>query len=156
MESYSGFLKKYKLGFEVRGLILFLLIMLPTFIWFAVPAPNDILRAESVTETVDLIGSVCQVIMIAALCVLINKDQPKFKLTPLIIGMIVCAAGYFAGWIFYYCGVSNAAVVLALTVPPSAVFLLFALDRKNYIALIPIAGFTVCHVIYGIVNFIAR
>lgn len=149
-------MKKYKLGFEVRGLILFLIIMLPNLIWFAVPAPNDILRAESVTETVDLIGSICQVIMIAALCVLINKDQPKFKLTPLIIGIIVCAAGYFAGWIFYYCGTANAAVVLALTAFPCTAFLLFAIDRKNYIALIPAAGFTVCHLIYGIINFIAR
>lgn len=151
----SKLIKKYKLGFEVRGLILFLIIMLPNFIWFAVPAPNDILRAESVTETVDLIGSVCQVIMIAALCVLVNKDQPKFKLTPFIIGVIVCVTGYLAGWIFYYCGVTNAAIVLALTVFPCAAFLLFAIDRKNYIALIPAVGFTVCHLIYGIANFIA-
>lgn len=147
-------MKKYRFGFEVRGLVLFLIIMLPNFIWFAVPAPNDILRAESVTETVDLIGSVCQVIMVAALCVLVNKDQPKFKLTPLIIGVIVCVAGYIAGWIFYYCGTANAAVVLALTVPPCAAFLLFAIDRKNYVALIPAVGFTVCHLIYGIANFI--
>ena len=148
-------MKNYKLGFEVRGLILFLIIMLPNFIWFAVPAPNDILRAESVTETVDLIGSVCQVIMIAALCVLVNKDQPNFKLTPLVIGVIICITGYFAGWIFYYCGTANAAVVLALTALPCAAFLLFAVDRKNYIALIPAVGFTVCHLIYGIANFIA-
>lgn len=148
------FMKKYKLGFEVRGLIQFLIIMLPNFIWFAVPAPNDILRAESVTETIDLIGSICQVIMVAALCVLVNKDQSKFKLTPLIIGVIVCVIGYLAGWIFYYCGTANAAVVLTLTAPPCTAFLLFALDRKNYITLIPAVGFTVCHLIYGIANFI--
>lgn len=149
-------MKKYKLGFDWHGLVLFLIIMLPNFIWFAVPAPNDILRAESVTETVDLIGSICQVIMVAALCVLINKDQQKFKLSALIIGVIICIIGYFAGWILYYCGTVNAAVVPALTVFPCAAFLLFVLDRKNYIALIPTAGFTVCHLIYGIVNFIAR
>ena len=111
-------MKKYKFGFDWRGLVLFLIIMLPNFIWFAVPAPNDILRAESVTETVDLIGAVCQVIMVGALCFLVNKDQPKLKFTPLIIGMTVCVIGYFAGWIFYYCGVTNAVVILALTVPP--------------------------------------
>ncbi len=152
----SKLIKKYKLGFEVRGLVLFLIIMLPNFIWFAVPAPNDILRAESVTETVDLIGSVCQVIMVGALCVLINKECPKFKFTPLIISVIVCAVGYFKGWIFYYCGIANSAVVLALTALPCAAFLLFTLDRKNYVALIPTAGFTICHLIYGIANFIAR
>lgn len=41
-----------------------------------------------------------------------------------------------------------------LTVFLCAAFLLFALDRKNYIALIPAVGFTVCHLIYGTANFI--
>ena len=53
--------ENYKFGFDSWGLILFLVIMIPNFIWFAVPAPNDILRAESVTKVVDANGSVCQV-----------------------------------------------------------------------------------------------
>ncbi len=39
--------KEYKLGFDRYGLLLFLLIMLPNFIWFAVPAPNDALRTDA-------------------------------------------------------------------------------------------------------------
>ena len=35
--------KKYKIGFDIWGLIIFIVIMIPNFIWFAVPAPNDIL-----------------------------------------------------------------------------------------------------------------
>ena len=60
-------LKKYRMGFDVWGLIVFLIIMIPNFIWFAVPAPNDILRTESVTVAIDTIGSICQVLMIFAL-----------------------------------------------------------------------------------------
>ena len=56
--------KNYKLGFNIWGLLLFLIIMLPNFIWFAIPAPNDILRADSVTPTVDAIGSFCQIFFI--------------------------------------------------------------------------------------------
>ena len=37
-------MKKYRFGFEPWGLLLFLVVMLPNLIWFAVPAPNDILR----------------------------------------------------------------------------------------------------------------
>lgn len=33
---------KYRFGFDFWGLILFLLVMVPNFIWFAVPAPNDV------------------------------------------------------------------------------------------------------------------
>ena len=41
-------IKKYKMGFDIWGLITFIIIiMIPNFIWFAVPAANDILRGES-------------------------------------------------------------------------------------------------------------
>lgn len=146
--------KGYKIGFELWGLILFLGIMLPNFVWFAVPAPNDVLRAESVTETVDIIGSVCQAAMLAALCLLKRKECPKLKMSPLIVGALVCCIAYWAGWILYYNGIVGAAVVLMLTVFPCAAFLLFALDRRNYIAAFPVCGFAVCHLIYGVVNFI--
>ena len=46
-------IKRYKLSFEICGLLLFLIVMIPNFIWFAIPAPNDILRTKSITETVD-------------------------------------------------------------------------------------------------------
>ena len=48
-------IKKYKIGFDIWGLITFIIIMIPNFIWFAVSAPNDILRGESITKTVDVI-----------------------------------------------------------------------------------------------------
>ena len=49
---------RYRFGFDFRGLLLFLLVMLPNFIWLAVPVPNDVLRADSVTPVVDVIASV--------------------------------------------------------------------------------------------------
>ena len=55
---------KYKIGFDIWGLITFIIIMIPNFIWFAVPAANDILRGESITKTVDVIASICQVLMV--------------------------------------------------------------------------------------------
>lgn len=147
-------LKKYKIGFDIWGLVIFLILMLPTFIWSAVPAPNDILRTESVTTVIDTIGSVCQVLMLCALCVFINPDRKKLSFTKAIIMMICCCAIYYLCWLFYYGGNTTAVVILGLTIPPSLAFLFFAIDRKNYISIIPIAIFTVCHFIYGVVNFI--
>ena len=144
----------YKFSFDIWGLILFLLIMLPNFIWFAVPAPNDILRVESVTKVADAIGSVCQVVMVAVLCAIIHKERKKFSITPLIMVVIGCCLLYYWCWIFYYIGMANTVVILGMTVVPCLAFLFFALDRKNGIALIPIGGFTVCHVIFGVVNFV--
>lgn len=146
--------KNYKFGFDIWGLILFLIIMLPNFIWFAVSAPNDVLRAESVTKVADTIGSVCQVVMVAALCAIMHKERKKLSITPLIIVVIGCCLLYYLCWSLYYTGMANAGVILGMTVAPCLVFLFFALDRKNWIALIPIGVFTVCHVIFGVVNFV--
>ena len=147
-------LKKYKMGFDVWGLIVFLIIMIPNFIWFAVPAPNDILRTESVTVVIDTIGSICQVLMIFALCVFINSERKKLSFTKTIIIMICFCVLYFASWVFYYCGITNAVIILGLTIPPCMAFLFFAIDRKNYISIFPISIFTICHFIYGVVNYI--
>ena len=147
-------LKKYKLGFDISGLVIFLIIMLPNFIWFAVPAPNDILRQESMTPIVDIIGSVCQIIFIASLCIVINKERDSIRISPLLISSAFCIGLYFLGWGMYYNGIVNPMVIICLTLPPCIAFIFFALDRKNIIAFIPAVCFTICHLIYGTVNFI--
>lgn len=147
-------LKKYKLSFDVWGLLLFLIIMIPNFIWFFVPAPNDVLRADSVTEVVDTIASICQVLMVIALCISVNRRSCKFRITPLIIIVMICCLLYFASWIGYYLGMVNTVIILGLTVPPCLAFMFYAIDRRNMIAVVPISIFTFCHLMYGIVNFI--
>lgn len=147
-------LKKYKLSFDIWGLLLFLIIMIPNFIWFAIPAPNDILRAKSITEIIDTAASVCQILMILALCIFRNKESGKICVTPFILIAAGCYLLYLLSWILYYGGIVNTIVILGLTLPPCLVFLFFAVDRKNGIALIPISIFTICHLIYGVVNFI--
>ena len=146
--------KKYKIGFDIWGLIIFIVIMIPNFIWFAVPAPNDILRGESITKTVDVIASICQVLMVISLCIFINQDRKKLSITRFIIATIICCVLYFLCWVFYYVGVTNAIVILGLTIFPCLTFLFFAIDRKNMLAVIPISIFMVCHLIYGMVNYI--
>lgn len=147
-------LKKYRFGFDVQGLLLFMVIMVPNFIWFDLPAPNDILRADSATEAFDTTASVCQVLMVIALCILINKERKRLSITPLIAAVVVCCLLYFASWIFYYTGITNTVVILGLTLPPCLAFLFFAIDRKNIIAVVPILLFTICHLIYATVNYI--
>lgn len=147
-------LKNYKLSFEIWGLLLFLIIMIPNFIWFAIPAPNDILRAKSITEMVDTVASVCQILMIVAICIIRNRESKKLCISPFIIMAAACYLLYVASWIAYYSGMTNVVVILGLTIPPCLAFLFFAIDRKNGIALIPISIFTICHLVYGAVNFI--
>lgn len=172
-------MKKYKFGFDPFGLLLFLIIMLPNFIWFAVPAPNDVLRAESATAALDMVASVCQVLMVVALCFIRNQECERsvkkninvhaeelsaerskgmmengIRITPWTIATLICCLLYFTSWMFYYAGIANVPVILGLTIPPCLAFLFYAIGRKNVIAVVPASIFMVCHLIYALVNFI--
>ncbi len=147
-------LKKYKFGFDIWGLLLFLIIMIPNFIWFAIPAPNDVLRADSVTEILDTIASICQIIMVISLCIFVNRKSSKFRITSLIVVVIICCLLYYVSWIGYYAGMVNVFVILGLMLSPCLAFIFFAIDRKNIIAVVSISIFSICHLIYGVVNFI--
>ena len=146
--------KNYRLGFDPWGLGLFLLIMLPNFVWFVRPAPNDILRAESVTPLIDAIAQGFQIIMAAALCAVINVTRDKPMKRGYRAGTVVCVMLYFSGWAAYYAGITNAAVILDLCLAPCGAFLLLALAHKNAPALLAAAGFAACHLIFAVVNFI--
>lgn len=147
-------LKNYRMGFDFWGLALFLVIMLPNFVWFAFPAPNDILRGESVTPALDFAAQVFQIVMAAALCAVVNITQDKPMKRGYRAGTAVCAMLYFAGWAAYYAGIINAVVILDLCLAPCGVFLLFALARKNIAALISAGSFAVCHLTFAVVNFL--
>ena len=149
-------LKQYRFGFDPWGLLLFLLVMLPNFIWFAVPAPNDILRADSATPVVDTIGSVFQVLTVACLCFVIHQDRSKLRFSPLIIATIVCVAIYYIGWALYYTTNVNPIVILLLTISPCLAFILFAIERENLPAILFATVFAVCHLVFAVVNFIVK
>ena len=147
-------LKNYRIGFDWIGLILFLIIMIPNFIWFVVPAPNDVLRTESVTGTIDSIASVCQVLMVASLCLVINRNNTGSKVIGTIITVMACVILYYICWLCYYQGNTQTAVLIGLTVFPCAAFLIYSYKRRNMIAVFFAVVFSMCHLIYAIVNFI--
>ena len=149
-------LKNYKIGFNQIGLILFLIIMIPNFIWFVVPAPDDVLRTESVTGTIDNIASVCQVLMVASLCLIINRNHTESKVTGTIIAVIACICFYYICWFCYYQGNADTAVLTGLTVFPCAAFLIYSYKKRNMIAAFFAGVFSVCHLIYAIVNFVVQ
>ena len=147
-------LSKYRFGFDFSGLVLFLLVMLPNFIWFAFPAPNDVLRSESVTPITDAIASVCQVLTIACLCFVINKERSKLRFSPMVIVAVICVVVYYLGWVLYYTGIASNWVILMLTIPPCLAFIFFAVDRKNLPAVLFATVFAMCHFVFAVVNFI--
>lgn len=146
--------KNYKFGFDIWGLVLFLGMMIPNFIWFSIPAPNDVLRITSTTPIADAIASFCQVSLIACLTCLINTKRSKLGFSPVVIASIACLLIYYIGWILYYSGITPSWVILLLTLPPCLSFIFFAIDRKNLPAILFGVAFAICHLIFAIENFI--
>ncbi|HHW01176.1 MAG TPA: hypothetical protein GXX36_16700 [Clostridiaceae bacterium] len=147
-------LKKYKTGFDVWALILFLAVMLPNLYWFAFPAPNDVLRSESVTPVIDMIASISQVLMIGALCIIKRRDVENLRWSNKILAMIICYVIYMLCWFVYYQGYVDEIIIFLLCLAPCLTFVFYALDRKNYIAILPLGLFTICHLFFAIANFI--
>lgn len=147
-------LRNYHMGVDPWGTGLFLLIMLPNIVWSALPASNDVLRKVSATPLLDAAGQIFQVVMVAALCAVVNRLREQPMERGYRVGTAACVVLYFAGWAAYYDGNVSAAVLLILCLAPCGAFLLFALGRKNAIALIPAGVFTACHLISTVVNFI--
>jgi len=142
-----------KIKFDIWGLALFSIIMIPNLIWAAIPAPNDILRAESVTPIVDMFASVFQVILVAALCITMQGKQKTPVGKQFLLGIILAILVYFSGWVWYYKGTVNQVTILILCVAPCLAFIFFSVARKNKVALIAAILFMICHLIFSIGNF---
>jgi len=116
--------------------------MLPNLIWVFVPAPNDVLRGESITQMLDTVASVSQIILVTALCMVVNTKSGKVKIkSKFSILCAVCCAAYFIAWALHYQGLVNASILLSLCLFPCFAFLAYETDRKNIIALLPTVAF---------------
>lgn len=92
--------------------------------------------------------------MVIALSLLINEQRSQRIHKGIRTGIILPIAYYFMGWIAYYTGYVSVLIILNLTVAPCIAFILFSIARKNVVALLSASVFTLCHLIYAIVNFI--
>lgn len=146
--------KNYRLSFDPWCLLLFLLIMVPNLIWFIIPAPNDLLRISSTVKLIDTIATVFQIIMLLSLCFFKNTKAKSFRLSLLLGLTIISCLLYFICWVLYYNSRINSVIILGLAILPCLSFFLFAIDRKNWLALIPILIFTICHIASSLINFI--
>lgn len=148
--------KNYKFSFDIWGMGLFLVIMVPNFIWFAYPAVNDVLRTESVTPIVDAVASVFQIIMAAALCVIKNREAQKPMWKGFFWSITILVLLYFFCWFFYYAGIVNVLIIFRLCIFPCLAFVIFSVSRKNAAALISAGVFMLCHVIFCVINLILK
>ena len=147
-------LKNYRFGVDLWGLALFVLIMLPNFVWLILPTPKDILRQGTLTPGLDQVMNITQYLMIGALCFLINRSfHPPVEQSSL-IGICFLVFLYLFGWIFYYVGFTAWPVIGILSIAPSLAFVLFARSRKNGPGLLLSLLFLFLHTLRSFLNYV--
>ncbi len=92
--------------------------------------------------------------MLAVLCVIKNVNAHKIKISLFIILSAAFGLIYYVCWIIYYNGVVHEIVLLGLCIFPCCSFLFYGIDRKNYMAIVPISVFAVLRLISTIINFL--
>ena len=136
--------KDYKWGFDLLGVLLFALVMLPNIVYWCIP---DFTGLDG-NQIAAIIGYPFEALGVAAMIFLVRKEQKKFaflSLGGLLTWLFLLL--YYIAWIFYFCDFYNVAVVLFLTAAPCAALLGFQAERKNYIAMVPTGVFALVHLI---------
>ncbi len=138
------FFKDYKWGIDLLGVLLFALVMLPNIVYWCIP---DFTGLDG-NQILAIIGYPFQALGLAAMIVLVRKEQKRFSFLSL-AGLLTwfCLLLYYIAWVFYFCDFYNIAVVLFLTVAPCAALLSFQAERKNYIAMAPTGVFALVHLV---------
>ncbi len=146
-------LKSYRFTFSPAALILFIFIMIPNIIWFGVLAVNDILRTEPAVPAIEFTGQFFQAMMIAALF-LVKNITAETGVKPRYISVVSMVLLYYICWVLYYIGIVYMPVIIGLAVFPCLAFLLYAIFRKNYIAVVLTVIFAICHIASSILTYI--
>lgn len=138
-------------SFDWRGLVLFLLIMIPNLIWFACPAPDDVLRHTTDHKILDSIMSVTQIAMVVSLC--ISGKQTKQNSWQRYATILLFVLLYYGFWLLYYQATTNAMILWGLTIFPCLAFLLLARAEESKLALFLTILFTICHMVNTFLSF---
>lgn len=146
-------IKNYRLGFEFCGFILSLAILLPSVIWYFVPAPNDILRSADAIFSLGMVAAVLRGLTMLTSSFLVNLDSRELRFNPAAFLIFAFGAIYYIGWFFYYAGFANAFVLTLLAVSPVVMLASLAVDRKNVFALVLSASFAAVHIACIVLGF---
>lgn len=142
----------YYFRFSWKGLIVFLLPMIPNIFYFLLPAPEGIGNIANNHIILDVMEHGSQAIFIFVLIFVMSKQTSKIQ-SPYTIGMATILIFYFVLWILYFTGKANLIVLLGMAILPVVYFILAEIWLNNYLAIIPTVLFGIVHTIITNINY---
>ena len=143
---------QYHFGFSLKGLIIFLLPMIPNLFFFLLPAPAGTASSVSSTKTLDFLEHGSQGIFIFLLIFFVSNKASQLN-SPYTIAMGIMLALYYLLWIVYFTGHVTLLIQLGLAVLPVFYFIFGELWLHNPLAIIPTIIFGIFHVIITLSNY---
>lgn len=147
-------MKNYNIRFSLKGLIAFVIIMLPNIIWMIKPPGNDFMSSNS--STIDFLNIsmvVSQWIMIIGLIMLCRTEAARSNHVFVIVSLL-CAGIYYVLWVCYYLDKVRPLMFIGMAVFPCCYFIAFILWQKIYLLLIPTIIFSILHIGITVSNVI--
>lgn len=143
---------KNHIGFSWKGLIIFLLPMLPNLLFFIYKDPNGVPSVANKHIILDIIEHSSQALFIVLLIFFVNK-----KTTPLFCGytflMTILLISYCGLWVTYFTIGANYLMLILMAILPVIYFILAEIWLHNFIAIIPTVVFGIVHIIITYINY---
>lgn len=140
------------IGFSWKGLIIFLLPMLPNVLFFILKNPNGSMSAANNHFILDIVEHGSQAIFAALLIIIVSRKD-----TPVLCGytivMLILLLFYYGLWIGYFSIGAGFIMLMAMAVLPVIYFILGELWIHNIPAVIPTAIFGIVHIIITYMDY---
>ncbi|MGV8980992.1 hypothetical protein [Clostridium sp.] len=151
MDKIMGFLQN-NIAFSWKGLVVFLLPMIPNIFYFLIPASDVSGNNVNTHLILDVLEHGSQAIFIFLLIFVVKKHTSEI-VCPYTISMAIMLSFYYILWIFCFTGKANLVILLGMAVIPVIYFILAEMWLHNYLAIIPTAVFGVMHFIITYMDF---
>jgi hypothetical protein len=140
------------IGFSSKGLVVFILTMLPNILFFVLKNPNSSAAVANNHLLLDIIEHGSQAIFVALLIFCVTKNE-----SPIICGYTIFIAilllSYYGLWIAYFTTGTNFIMLMSMAIFPVIYFILAEIWLHNLLAIVPTVIFGISHIIITYIDY---
>ena len=150
--------KMLKVGFSVRGLTAFLLVLIPNIIFFATANASSKQGLEDKNQVVSALQNILQMLLIFMLVFVKSQHKNSLKDVRIMTGFLFLASYYLLWCRYFYHGMdysvisSSVAVSVGMSLFPAIYFILAELWLDNPIGAVTALVFGIAHVTNTCIN----
>lgn len=140
------------IGFSWKGLVIFLLPMLPNILFFVQKNPNSSMDITNNHLLLDIIEHGSQGIYVAILIFIVSKKESPI-LSGYMVLIIPFLLAYFGLWVAYFTIGANFTMLMLMAIIPVIYFIISEIWLHNLMAVVPTVFFGATHIIITYMDY---